>query len=442
MAQKTSQSGKAKPPRDNQSQPLKDSRFRVKKLHLIVVGIGLAVVVAILLLLLLRPGSPATSHTDWIDRYYKYLGTILSDTHEYEGNLYISDMAEVHVTFYDIDHWEAPVMAINYKDQRADGEERTEYMMLNDGKPIYLNEPGQYYLKHFYNMLEGLDDYYMSYATDGSVEVCYLPLRDKLKEVSVSEYQGEDICVHTKNTPETVSESFPDYDTGETFTRDYLPINKVFLELDEVYRSFDLTIGMTADELREKYDEVVAKLSEDVKESRTELANIDERVAAAQKKQSEAEQKAATEKVNQGETDQANSQTGAKPNNTGVTNSGDSGSNTGAGGSQANGIMVGGDLIKYGTYMRLDPNDGVSDWGGRLHLYANGTAMLNSSNGTSTSYPSYRSEEYGFTQDGYNITYMPALVFYDSQGRQALIFYYQNGILRDTGSSMYKWIGE
>lgn len=406
-------------------------RLHSKKFWCIVASIVVIIVLTVLTVIALvskNNGSDDSAPDDgvtvpssvWEEKYLSYLTSVVQNKNTVNDKVNLEDMEDVEVALYDQSSWASPVMVINYR-SKTNGKNYTQFVAIDqNGKDLTeLNLSMQYDIKHYYNILAKADNYYTMESGSDPNLACFIPLAVRAQLNSAETDVEGAICTISVDTE--VSKS-PD-----SKVEHYL-FDEIFIPLSEAKNSFKLNAELSEADLKDKFQQSVAKLEGIKDNTKKEFATIDAKIAAAEQRVTEQKQKKEEESKKKDDADdKANSSDASSSSN----------------GLGADGVMVGNNLIKYGTYTMLiaDDQGGDEDTGGKLYIRSDGTASKVYSDGQTVNYTSYKSETYGFTQDGVNIDYLPAIVFYTADGQQAFALQYRNGTLSGVGLDYYKYAG-
>lgn len=403
-------------------------RFHSKKFWCIVasVVIILALTVMTIIALVNKGDNDADSDTDdtatvpssvWEEKYLDYLSDALQNKNTIDDQVNLENMEDAEVSLYDQSSWASPVMVISYR-SKANGKDYTYFVAINKGGKdlTTLGLSVQYDIKHYYNILSKTDDYYTVETGADPTFACFIPLAVRAQLDSAETDVEGAVCTITIDTE--VSQS-PD-----SKVQHYL-FDEIFIPLSETKNSFKLDAELSEDDLKDKFQQSVAKLDGIKDNTKKEFSTLEAKIAAAEQRVTEQKQKKEEESKAKESSDDKSSSSEASNNKS------------------SDGILVGGSLVKYGTYTMYiaDDQGGDEDTGGKLYIRSDGTASKVYSDGQTESYASYKAETYGFTQDGVNVDNLPAIVFYTADGQQAFALQYRNGTLCGVGLDYYKYAG-
>ncbi len=384
----------------------------------------------------------------WASNFYQYMQK--QRDKDFADDL--RDAESIKARLYEIEETANPVLVLSYQ---KDGEEYTYiYFIDQENKVHRTNSDAPSRVALLYSIAGKDYDYYLGvkYSARGETGTNFSKLADEVTE-TIAAIAGEEgawdhptYLVLDKSERATI-------DGSEVVLTEF---DKQFVEVEDSRPDIDFRVDMTDKELEDffrmlasdyetreyfiqKYSKNVEEKVAESKRKQEEITNTKNENENAQNQPEVSPSESSNQQNAQSGQDNQNSQSGQRPSGASSTNNG---SNSG----DRDGIVVGNSLVKFGTYMQLDPNDWAGDRGGRLVLRADGTATFTEGANISTDEPiinfTYKVENYGFTQDNYSVNYQPAIVFYRNGVMNRAFYINSSGVLRDAGVSGYKYIGE
>ena len=310
---------------------------------------------------------------EWGQKYYVYLKNIKENKKNKEAGL-PEKLKNSKIGFYEVNDVKDPIMIIEYEKNK---ETYTNMYYIKNEKVnnIVYKEPTE--IEFLYNIENKTYNYYAHTKDEESDTYSNVLNKINNQEDNYTFEKDEKDSVIDENGKEI---SISKYD--ETFIKPKIKDNKLYYNTslkesklkDTVKKGIDKY--MTADELKDYVTELIEEQLENINKLKEEIKNAQTEL----EKQQQEEKRKAEE--------------------------------------QAKGLQVGGETVKYGTYVGQEFGSGFT-----LILNSDNTAKLNDTNYTFTV------ETYNFAQDSSSDNYQEAIVLKNSDGSIGFAVYPSDGKL-------------
>ncbi len=369
-----------------------------------------AIITGVLLIVGQKKQDPETvdvATASWEEQSLDILDKVVSEE-GYEG-LEVAKMKNPQAYFIDVEDSKDSIMALEYRPEDG-AKEVVLFVQDSEGKArkLDLSEMGisPLGIDYYYNILEDQSGFYVSYLNPNSndAHMCYARLEYFLDFTELGKQPRVAYCDTLSENPNTLD------DKNGNGTSTYIRLDKAFLEVDaedensHVNNSIKLSQGMTRDELKQAYDKSMAKMRELKTIIATRANEYREQKAETKQKEEQAKQETAASQTNDG-------------------------------------IMLGNELIKYGTYQAVSdfvPAEELQ--GAQMIIRKDGTLTLISKNGRENY--TYKIGKRGFAQDpaaGQDIH--DAIILVNASGQETNQAYFcYNGFLSSGDIVAYQYL--